>query len=56
VIVFERVALRSSDGTLIVDDMSFEVAGEVTTVFLGTPRVTRQAYRRPAVSGWQVRI
>jgi osmoprotectant transport system ATP-binding protein len=43
VIVFERVALRSSDGTLIVDDMSFEVAGEVTTVFLGTPRVTRQA-------------
>jgi osmoprotectant transport system ATP-binding protein len=43
VIVFERVALRSGDGTLIVDDMSFDVAGEVTTVLLGTPRVTRQA-------------
>jgi ABC-type proline/glycine betaine transport system ATPase subunit len=43
VIVFERVALKASDGVLVVDDMSFELAPELTTVFLGTPRVTRQA-------------
>lgn len=41
-ISFEAVSSRSPDGGALVDNVTFEVADEVTTVLLGTPRAMRQ--------------
>ena len=46
VISFEAVSWQNRAGDLLVDDISADIASEMTTVLLGTPRQTRQALLR----------
>ena len=45
-ISFEAVSWQNRAGDLLVDDISADIASEMTTVLLGTPRQTRQALLR----------
>jgi osmoprotectant transport system ATP-binding protein len=46
VISFEAVTVRSPVGVVLIDNVSTELPGDVTSVLLGTPRSTRQAFLR----------
>jgi osmoprotectant transport system ATP-binding protein len=46
VILFEAVAVRAPDGSMLIDNVTAEFSGDVTSVLLGTPRSTRQAFLR----------
>jgi osmoprotectant transport system ATP-binding protein len=46
VILFEAVTVRAPDGSMLIDNVTAEFSGDVTSVLLGTPRSTRQAFLR----------
>jgi osmoprotectant transport system ATP-binding protein len=46
VILFEAVTVRSAAGVVLIDKVSTDLPADVTTVVLGTPRATRQAFLR----------
>jgi osmoprotectant transport system ATP-binding protein len=46
VISYDAVTLQSTSGFVLVDNVSVELAPDVTSVLLGTPRATRQAFLR----------
>jgi osmoprotectant transport system ATP-binding protein len=46
VILFEAVTVRAPGGSILIDNVSAELPGDVTSVLLGTPRSTRQAFLR----------
>lgn len=45
-ISYDAVTLQSATGAVLVDNVTAELAADVTSVLLGTPRATRQAFLR----------
>lgn len=45
-ISYDAVTLQSTAGVVLVDNVTAELAADVTSVLLGTPRATRQAFLR----------